>query len=273
MKEQIEIIANARIRFFRKCAELWHYRSLLFELSKRDFKTRYAQTFLGLAWAVINPVLSVLLLYFVFGIVVKADTQGVPPLLFVMCGICAWNFFSRLIGDAGHSIISASAIVKKIYFPRLIIPVSKSIVGLVDLGIVLILLGALLIYFQHPVSWRLLWLIPITLITALSGLAFGIWVSALSIRYRDFTQIVPVLLRIGMFLSPIGYGLSSVPEQYHWWYKLNPASGLIEGFRSCILNTPLDWDGLFYSVSISLVVLISGMYYFFRLDKYIGDIL
>lgn len=273
MKEQIEIIANSRIRFLQKCLELWQYRSLLFELSKRDLKSRYAQTFLGPLWAVINPILSVLLLYFVFGVVVKADTQGIPPLLFVMCGICAWNFFSRLIGDAGQSIISAQAIVKKIYFPRLIIPLSKGIVGLADLVIVLLLLGILMAYYAYPVTWRLALLFPLTLITAISGLAFGIWVSALSIRFRDFMQVIPLLLRLGMFISPIGYSLASVPAQYHWWYKLNPVSGLIEGFRSCILNTAFDWNGLLYATIVSLIVLLSGMYYFFRLDRYIGDIL
>ena len=273
MRKEIEIIANAPVRFGAKFQELVEYHSLITELSKRDLKARYTQTVLGLAWAFINPLVSVLLLYFVFTVVAKTNTAGVPPLLFVMSGLCIWNFFSRVVGDSGQSLLGAQAIVKKIYFPRLIIPLSKMLVGLVDLAIVLLFLLILLLVYQFPVSWNFLLIIPILLLAMLTSLAFGVWVSALNIRFRDFGQIVPILLRIGIFIGPIGYSLAEVPERFHWWYKLNPMTGLIEGFRSAVLGLPMDVGSLLYTLIITIVVLITGVYYFIRMDKYIGDIL
>ncbi len=273
MQKQIEIIANAPIRVGEHFKEVLEYKSLILELCKRDLKARYAQTFLGFTWTLINPLISVFLLFFVFGVVVKTDTHGIPPLLFVMTGLCVWNFFARVVGDSSQSLLGAQTLVKKIYFPRVIIPLSKAIVAMVDLFIVLILLAILLIYFHYPVSWNILWIIPLFVGIIISSLGVGIWVSALSIRFRDFNQIVPIVLRIGMFISPIGYGLASVPERYHWWYQLNPITGWIETFRFVVLGTPNSIESLWYAIILSVLLLVGGTYYFFRMDKYIGDIL
>jgi len=273
MRKEIIIIANAGTPIRSKFRELVEYRSLLFELSKRDLKSRYAQTIFGLAWVLINPLVSVLLLYFVFGVVVKANTEGVPPILFVMSGLCIWNFFSRVVGDSGQSLLGAQAIIKKIYFPRLIIPLSKVIVGLVDLLIVMVLLAILILIYQYPVSWKIAGLVPLLAVSILTSLAFGIWVSALTIRFRDFSQVIPIALRIGMFISPIGYSVSAVPAKYYWWYKLNPLTGLIDGFRSIVLGIPLETGNLWYTIIVTIVVMISGLYYFIRMEKYIGDII
>jgi len=254
MRKEIIIIANAGTPIRSKFRELVEYRSLLFELSKRDLKSRYAQTIFGLAWVLINPLVSVLLLYFVFGVVVKANTEGVPPILFVMSGLCIWNFFSRVVGDSGQSLLGAQAIIKKIYFPRLIIPLSKVIVGLVDLLIVMVLLAILILIYQYPVSWKIAGLVPLLAVSILTSLAFGIWV-------------------IGMFISPIGYSVSAVPAKYYWWYKLNPLTGLIDGFRSIVLGIPLETGNLWYTIIVTIVVMISGLYYFIRMEKYIGDII
>jgi lipopolysaccharide transport system permease protein len=267
------IEAGSPIQYWRKIKESWQYRNLLRMLSYRDIRVRYAQTFLGMAWAIINPVISVLLLYFVFGVVVKVDTQGVPPLLFTMAGICSWNYFSRVVGEAGGSIIGAQSLVKKIYFPRLIIPLSKSIAAFIDLCIVLLILAAMMIVYQIPVHWQALMIIPFTLLTVLAGIAFGVWVAALSIRYRDFTHILPLVLRIGMFLSPIAYGATLVPQPYKWAFNLNPLTGIIEGFRWALFNTPLDLNAVWMSVGTTLVVLIGGVWYFLRMDQYIADII
>jgi lipopolysaccharide transport system permease protein len=267
------IEAGSPIQYWRKIKETWQYRSLLRMLSYRDIRVRYAQTFLGMAWAIINPVLSVLLLYFVFGVVVKVDTQGVPPLIFTMAGICSWNYFSRVVGEAGGSIIGAQSLVKKIYFPRLIIPLSKSIAAFIDLCIVLLILGAMMIFYNIPMHWQVLMLLPFILLTVLAGIAFGVWVAALSIRYRDFTHILPLILRIGMFLSPIAYGAALVPQPYKWAFNLNPLTGIIEGFRWALFNTPLDLSSVWTSVSITIIVLIGGVWYFLRMDQYIADII
>jgi len=242
-------------------------------LSYRDIRVRYAQTFLGMTWAIINPLISVLLLYFVFGVVIKVDTQGVPPLLFSMAGICSWNYFSRVVGEAGSSVIGAQSLVKKIYFPRLIIPLSKSFAALVDLLIVLLILGGMMMIYRIPLQWQALMIIPFTVLAVLAGIAFGVWIAALTIRFRDFTHILPLVLRIGMFLSPIAYGASLVPQAYKWAFNLNPLTGIIEGYRWALFNTPLDMNAVWISMVVTLIIMITGIWYFLKMDQYIADII
>ncbi|MEO5906753.1 MAG: ABC transporter permease [Saprospiraceae bacterium] len=265
--------AGVSVSYFQHLLACFQYRDLLRMLSYRDLRVRYAQTFLGITWALINPVIAVLLLYFVFSIVAKVDTNGVPPLLFTMAGLCSWTYFTRVINDAGHSIVGAQILVKKVYFPRLIIPLSKVLSGLVDFVIVLILLFILILVYRIPFHTQMLMIFPFILLTILAGTGFGVWVAALSIRYRDFGQIVPVILRIGMFISPIAYGASLVPEKYRWIYNLNPLTGIIEGFRWSLFNTPLDPVSVWVSLIMVIVVLLSGFWYFFRLDQFIADII
>lgn len=267
------IEAGSPIQYWRKIKECWQYRDLLRMLSYRDVRVRYAQTFLGMAWAIINPLISVLLLYFVFGVVIKVDTQGVPPLLFSMAGLCSWNYFSRVVGEAGSSVIGAQSLVKKIYFPRLIIPLSKSFSALIDLVIVLMILAGMMLIYHIPVTWNALMIIPFTALTILAGIAFGVWVAALTIRFRDFTHILPLVLRIGMFLSPIAYGATLVPQPYKWAFNLNPLTGIIEGFRWALFNTPMDINAVWTSIAVIMFILVGGIWYFLRMDQYIADII
>ena len=267
------IEAGSPIQYWRKIKECWQYRDLLRMLSYRDVRVRYAQTFLGMAWAIINPLISVLLLYFVFGVVIKVDTQGVPPLLFSMAGLCSWNYFSRVVGEAGSSVIGAQSLVKKIYFPRLIIPLSKSFSALIDLVIVLMILAGMMLIYHIPVTWNALMIIPFTALTILAGIAFGVWVAALTIRFRDFTHILPLVLRIGMFLSPIAYGATLVPQPYKWAFNLNPLTGIIEGFRWALFNTPMDINAVWTSIAVIMLILVGGIWYFLRMDQYIADII
>ncbi len=267
------IEAGSPIQYWRKIKECWQYRDLLRMLSYRDVRVRYAQTFLGMAWAIINPLISVLLLYFVFGVVIKVDTQGVPPLLFSMAGLCSWNYFSRVVGEAGSSVIGAQSLVKKIYFPRLIIPLSKSFSALIDLVIVLMILAGMMLIYKIPVTWHALMIIPFTALTILAGIAFGVWVAALTIRFRDFTHILPLVLRIGMFLSPIAYGATLVPQPYKWAFNLNPLTGIIEGFRWALFNTPMDINAVWTSIAVIMITLVGGIWYFLRMDQYIADII
>ena len=273
MAIQTIIEAGSPVQYWRKIKECWQYRDLLRMLSYRDIRVRYAQTFLGMAWAIVNPVISVLLLYFVFGVVIKVDTQGVPPLLFSMAGICSWNYFSRVVGEAGTSVIGSQSLVKKVYFPRLIIPLSKSIAALIDLLIVLLILAAMMIIYEVPLTWQALMIIPFTILTILAGVAFGVWVAALTIRYRDFTHILPLILRVGMFLSPIAYGASLVPPSYKWAFNLNPLTGIIEGFRWALFNTPLDTGSVGIAVVVVFFTMIAGIWYFLKMDQYIADII
>ena len=267
------IEAGSPVQYWRKIRECWQYRDMLRMLSYRDVRVRYAQTFLGMAWAIINPIISVLLLYFVFGVVVKVDTQGVPPLLFSMAGLCSWNYFSRVVGEAGRTVIGAQSLVKKVYFPRLIIPLSKSISALIDLVIVIVMLAVMMIAYGIPFSWQAIMIIPFTLMAIMAGIAFGVWIAALTIRFRDFTHILPLILRIGMFLSPIAYGASLVPQPYKWAFNLNPLTGIIEGFRWALFNTPLDISSVWISLVVILTILFGGIWYFLRMDQYIADII
>lgn len=260
-------------QYWLRFKEILQYRDLLRMLSYRDIRVRYAQTWLGLLWALINPVISMFLLYVVFGVVVKADTQGVPTMLFIIAGLCAWNYFARVVGEAGTSLLSAQSLVKKVYFPRLIIPLSKVVSALVDLIVVLLLLVVMLIWFKVRLSPQALMIFPFILLTVLTGFACGIWVAALSIRYRDFTHIVPIFLRMGMFLSPIAYGANLAPEKYRWLFLFNPLTGIMEGYRWALFNTILDPVAVMTSVTMTLVLLISGTWYFLRMDQYIADIL
>lgn len=265
--------AGVTPQYWQRIRECFQYADLLRMLCYRDLRVRYAQTFLGVAWALMNPLIAVILLYFVFTIIARVNTYHVPPLLFTMAGLYVWNYFSRVVSDAGGSIIGAQSLVKKIYFPRLIIPLSKALSATVDLAIVLVILLLMILFYRIPVTWNILYLIPFTVMILLAAMAFGIWVSALTIRYRDFNHILPLVLRIGIFLSPIAYSASDVPAQYKTLYHLNPLASIIEGVRWAAFNTPFDSQYLWMSSAIILVALLSGIWYFIHMEQYIADII
>lgn len=253
--------------------ELYRYRHLLFSLAWRDIRVKYAQTYIGLAWAFINPIFNLLVLSFVFGKVAKVETDGVPHVLFTIIGLSAWTYFSTLLNEAGTSIVGAQNMIKKIYFPRLVIPLSKAISGLIDFFITLLCLIAIMAYYQFYPSGNVVWL-PLFLILAIvSGLAGGILISALSARYRDFSFIVPMISRIGLFATPVAYSASSVPEQYKLLYFLNPMAGVVEGFRWSLVGTSNPEPYMFISIGIMLSILIVGLLYFVKVDRIMADIL
>lgn len=272
MRNSYTIDANARVNIIAAWRECWQRRDLIRLLSLRDIKVRYTQTFLGMSWAIINPLVSLLLLLFVFHVVAKVDTSGVPPLLFIVSGLCAWNYFSKVTGESGISIVGAQDLVKKIYFPRLIIPLSKALGGLMDLLIVLLFLFVLLLVYNYPVGWNILLLIPCIVMLLIITTGFGIWISALTIRFRDFHYIVPVLLRIGMFVSPIAFNTNTVPQDYKWLMGLNPLTGIIDAFRFALFQTPYDPMVMLMSLSIGVIISLLGLLYFVSMEKYIADI-
>ncbi|HHH49800.1 MAG TPA: ABC transporter permease, partial [Saprospiraceae bacterium] len=216
--------------------ELYEYRELISVLALRDFRIKYAQTFIGFLWAFINPLFTLLILHFVFGMVVQVETGETPHVIFTLAGLIGWNYFATLVSEAGHSIISAQDMIKKIYFPRLVIPISKALTGLIDFGAVLICFFLLLFYYQYMPSKNIIFLPFFLVMVIITGLAGGVWISALTTRFRDFQHIVPFLLRLGMFATPIAYSAESVPEKYQFIFQLNPLVGLIEGLRWCIIG-------------------------------------
>lgn len=256
-----------------RLGELWQYRELLWMLAYRDFRVKYAQTFLGVSWAILNPVITTFLLTFVFQRVAKMDTGDIPYPVYTLAGLVGWTYFSEVFSTAGDSILGAQHMVKKIYFPRLIIPLSKGFTALIDLCITLVLLILLMAWYQMLPGPSFLFFPLFLFFALLSGLAGGIWISALTVRYRDFRFIAPLLLRIGLFVTPIAYPASAVPEAYRFWYYLNPMAGVVEGIRWSLLGgTPPPLIAAMGFVTIT-VLFIGGAVYFSKVEDVIADVI
>lgn len=253
--------------------ELANYRELIWSLAWRDFRVKYAQTVLGLLWAIIEPLATAVLLSIVFNRIARANTFGIDPVLFGLTGMIAWNYFSNAVQQGSESLISAQNMIKKIYFPRIIIPASKALAALPDMLVALIF--TLVFYL---VAWRgfgiSLLLLPVFLfLSLLSALSLGIWFSAFNIRYRDFRHVMPFITRMGLFVTPIAYTTADIPEGLRWLFFLNPMAGIIEGIRWSMFGLPLDIRYFSLSMAVMCVLLITGFYYFNRLEKNIADII
>ena len=273
---KIVVDAN-KSTFSLNLKELFAYRDLFLVLAYRDLRVRYAQTFLGLTWAVLQPLLTLLIFTLVFGRFVKVDTGGVPYPVFALCGMVAWSYFAFVMNQSGNSIIGAQEMVKKIYFPRLVIPLSKAVVGLVDFLIAFLLLAAVLIYYQVPVSANVAFFPAFLILTILSSLSVGIWLSALSIRYRDFQHVTPFLVQVGLYVTPIAYPgemvIRSLPEWAVIAFYLNPMAGIVEGFRWAILGQGHLHSVSFISFVVVGVLFFSGLLYFKKVEKVMADII
>ncbi len=252
--------------------EIIEYRDLLFTLARRDLKVRYAQTALGFLWAIVQPLTTLIVFTLVFSRVAKVDTSPVPYPVFALSGLSVWTYFSSLMSQAGGSIVGAQGMISKIYFPRIIIPLSKSIVGLVDFGISLAFLMLLLVFYRVVPSSNVVWLPVFLVLALLSGLGVGIWLSALTVRFRDLLQIMPFVVQLGMYLTPIAYPARLVPAQYQFFYFLNPMAGVVEGFRWSLLGGAAPGAMIFVSAGLVILLLISGLYYFRSVERVMADI-
>lgn len=253
--------------------EIFDYRDLLVILAYRDFRIRYAQTFLGFLWAFIQPFLTLIIFILVFAKAVKVDTGNVPYPLFALSGMCAWTYFAFVMNQAGNSIIGASGIVQKIYFPRLIIPLSKAVVGLIDLVIVLMFFSVLMIIYQFTPPAQII-LLPIFIsLNIICSLAVGIWLSALTIRYRDFQVIIPFLVQFGIYATPIAYPVSLIESKFHGILFLNPMTGIVQGFRWCLIGGAPPNELSLLSYLMVILLFISGVFYFKKIERVMADIL
>ncbi|MFN5911314.1 MAG: ABC transporter permease [Bacteroidota bacterium] len=274
MSENYKIIDANDKRIIPDFRELYRYRDLFLTLTWRDFRVRYAQTTIGLLWALIQPVVTLAILSLVFGRFVGVKTE-VPHVLFTMTGMAIWTYFSFVMSNAGASIISNQAMVKKIYFPRLIIPLSKAAVGLIDLGISLIIMIVLMVWYGIPPTGNV-WLAPFFLLMGmLAALAVGIWLSALTVRYRDFQHIVPFMVQIGLYITPIAYPADFAMKQLPSWaatlYYLNPMAGVIQGFRWSIFGGEAPGNLMYISFLMVLFILILGLLYFRKVEDEMAD--
>lgn len=252
--------------------ELKNYRDLFYILAYRDLKVRYAQTFLGFIWALLQPLATLLIFILVFGMAVKVDTGGIPYPLFAISGISMWAYFGFVLNQSGNSVIGAQEMIKKIYFPRLVIPLSKAVVGFVDFGIALIMLIILMFVYDFTPSINILFAPFFILLNIMAALSVGIWLSALTIRYRDFQHLIPFLVQFGLYATPVAYPARLVPEKYLLIYSLNPMAGVIQGFRWSVFggNPP---DVYFYISMIVIVILfITSLLYFKKMEDVMADI-
>jgi lipopolysaccharide transport system permease protein len=251
--------------------ELYNYRSLIFQFANRDFKVRYVQTYLGGLWAIVNPIISVLLLSFVFGNIAKVNTMEIPHLLFSMSGLFIWNYFSTMTSESGSTIIGAQNMIKKIYFPKMILPLYKSITALIEMGISIVLLSFLFIYAQYLPSSKILYLPIIIAATIFISVGAALLSAAIVIKFRDFNHIIPHIVRFGLYLSPVAYPASLVSEQYKWLYFCNPIAGLIEAGRWSLFSN-YEWSNYnFISLIIGLLIFIVGTLYFSSIEGEIAD--
>ncbi|HOX35086.1 MAG TPA: ABC transporter permease [Methanoregulaceae archaeon] len=252
--------------------ELWAYRELVTAFTLRDIKLRYKQTGLGIAWAVLQPLLTMVIFTVIFGGLAKIPSEGVPYPLFVLAALLPWMLFAEGLTRSTTSMITNANIMTKVYFPRLIMPLSSIISPLVDFGVSFVILLAMMVYFGFMPSITIVFL-PLFLLLALAtSLGVGLWLSALNVRYRDFQYTIPFLIQIWMFASPVVYASSLVPEQLRVYYGLNPMAGVIEGFRWTLLGTGAPGPMVLVSAGMVALLLISGMFYFRRMEQYYADI-
>jgi lipopolysaccharide transport system permease protein len=252
--------------------ELFSYKDLFVILAYRDLRVRYAQTFLGLLWAVLQPLFTLLIFILIFGKAIKIDTGGVPYPIFALSGLSAWTYFAFVMNQAGNSIVGAQNMIQKIYFPRLIIPLSKAVVGLVDFVVTLLFMAGLMLWYQFAPSQNLFFLPLFILLTIIAALGIGIWLSALTIRYRDFQHIVPFMVQIGLYATPIAYPTSIVPSEYQLLYHINPMAGVVEGFRWSILGGNVLEPLAYVSFGVAISIFISSLFYFRKVERVMADI-
>jgi lipopolysaccharide transport system permease protein len=260
--------------------DLWHYRELFYILSWRDIKVRYKQTIIGVLWSVLRPLLTMMIFTFVFGEIAKFPVpEGVKYPVLVFAGLLPWQFFATGLSEASNSLIGNERLISKVYFPRMIIPASSVITSLVDFLISLALMFGLLIWFKVIPSVNLVFLPLFILMAFLASFGVGLWLTSLNVKYRDFKHVVPFLVQLGLYISPVGFTSAKVaemlPEKYRLLYYINPMAGVIDGFRWCFFGDklPLNWNGLFLSLGVILFFLFIGIRTFRRMEKSFADLI
>ncbi|MGJ0490486.1 ABC transporter permease [Methylobacter sp.] len=255
--------------------DLWRYRELFYFLAWRDILVRYKQTVIGVAWALLRPLLTMIVFSVIFGKLAKLPSNGVPYPILVFAAMLPWQFFANALSECSNSLISNANLVSKVYFPRLIVPTSAVVVSFIDFLISSSILVALMIWYQFVPTWGMLMLPFLILLAFAAALGGGLWFAALNIKYRDFRYIVPFVVQFGLYVSPVGFSSDIVPEQWRLLYSLNPMVGVIDGFRWAILgqNTAIFWPGFLLSVGIVVSLLASGIWYFRKTERTFADII
>jgi lipopolysaccharide transport system permease protein len=253
--------------------ELWEYRDLLFILAWRDIKVRYKQTALGAAWAILQPLLTMVVFSLLFGGVAKLPSEGVPYPIFTFTALLPWQLFAHAMTESGNSLVANQHLITKVYFPRLVIPLGAVLSGLVDFAISFVVLLGMMLVYQVPLSWNLLFLPAFIFLAVLTAITVGIWLSALNVEYRDVRYTIPFLTQFWMFATPIAYSASLVPERWRWLYSLNPMTGVVEGFRWAVLGKEgFSLPFFLMSLGVVLVLFIGGLAYFRKMEDRFADV-
>jgi lipopolysaccharide transport system permease protein len=254
--------------------DLWRYRELLYFLAWRDILVRYKQTVIGVAWAVIRPLLTMLVLTFIFGKLAKMDSGGVPYPILVFCGMLPWQFFANAFTESGNSLVSNAGMISKVYFPRLVVPISSVITSMVDFLISAVLMALMMAWYGYAPGVSILLLPLFVALAFATAFGAGLWVSALMVRYRDFRFILPFVVQFGLYISPVGFRSEVVDEKWRFLYSMNPMVGVIDGFRWAILGqSQIYWPGFAVSVAGVAIIIISGIWYFRRTEKTFADVI
>lgn len=273
VKEPVVVIQPSKGLFDLDFQGIWQYRELLYFLIWRDVKIRYKQTIIGAGWAILQPLLTLVVFTVIFGKLVKVPSDGLPYPIFAYTALLPWTYFSQAISRSGVSLVNSSNLLRKVYFPRLFIPIAAAIVPLVDFAIAFTLLLGMMVWFETIPTWNVLFLPFFLLLTLLTGLSVSLWLSALNVRYRDVGYIIPFCTQLWMYASPVVYPVSLVPERWRLWYSLNPMVGVIEGFRWAVLGqgSP-DFRMMIISGVVVLAILIGGIVYFNQVEETFADV-
>ena len=253
--------------------DLWVYRELVLFMIWRDIKVRYKQTLLGATWAVIQPLMTMIVFNFLFGKVAKVPTDGIPYPIFSYTALLPWGLFVTALNQASRSLTSNHNMVTKVYFPRLVLPIASVLAGLVDFAIAFVILIVLMLYYQVTPAWNVLWALPFFLLLAIvTALGVALWLSAINVKYRDVNYALPFLTQFWLFITPVAYSASVISDKWQLVYSLNPMAGVVNGFRWALLGSGSGPDtALWVSAGISLLVLVSGLFYFRNMERTFAD--
>ena len=252
--------------------ELWRYKDLLYFLTVRGIKARYAQSVLGIGWAIIQPLFTTLIFTVVFGGLAKVDSDGMPYILFSYLALWPWSYFSGTLSESANSLVANAGMITKVYFPRLILPLAAIFSKLLDLGISFLILLGLLIYYQVVPGWELIFLPLLLIQLLLCSLGIGMILSAMAVQYRDVKFALGFIIQLLLYGAPVIYSTTAVPEQYQFLYSLNPMVGVIEGIRAMFLNRPMPWEWIWPGSILALVLFVFGLFYFRRMEKVFADV-
>jgi homopolymeric O-antigen transport system permease protein len=271
--EPLVVIQPSRKWNLLSFKEIWAYRELLFFLTWRDVKVRYKQTALGAAWAILQPLFMMVIFTIFFGRLAGVGSDGVPYPLFALAGLVPWTFFANSVTASSNSLVGSANLITKVYFPRLIVPAAAMLAGLVDFVLAFLLLVGLMLYYRISLTTQALFLPVVILLTALFALAIGTWMSALNVKYRDVRFALPFLIQLWLFVSSVILPSSAVGPKWRWLLRLNPMSGIIEGYRASLFGIPFDWPAISSAALLTLVALIYAAYSFSRAERSFADII